>query len=105
MFAPAYMLNVLSYLNSNYDKKIVASELAKRFYVSRTTLLTGFKAYTGMPLGEYLTRLRHGSTVQAAAEQCGFCDSSGLIRVFKRHYGTSPHRYLMEERNGPDHPR
>lgn len=102
---PAYVTGALSYINEHYAEKIIAAELAWQLGVGRTTLMTAFKAYTGDTLHGYLTQyrlkkaialLRAGATEQEAAEQCGFGDSFGLIRSFKRVFGTPPRRYLAE---------
>lgn len=104
--APAFIIEALSYLNTHYPQKIVAEELAHRLFISRTTLMTAFKKYTGSTLGEYLSRhrlrqalylLRQGQTEQQAAEQCGLGDSSGLIRSFKKNYGMTPKQYLAQK--------
>lgn len=102
---PAYIADTLSYLNLHYNEKIVANELAQLFFISRTTLMTAFKKYTGTTLGDYLAHLRlkkallllrQGNTQQDTAEQCGFCDSSAMIRCFKQHYGITPKQYLLK---------
>lgn len=104
--APVYILKALSYLNTHYPQKIVAEELARKLFISRTTLMTAFKKYTGSTLNDYLTRhrlrqaiylLRQGNTEQQAAELCGLGDGSGLIRSFKRCYGMTPRQYLTKE--------
>ncbi len=101
--APAYVIGALSYIGTHYSEKIVAEELARRLFISRTTLMTGFKKYTGTTLNEYLIRyrlknvlhlLQQGKTEQEAAERCGLYDSSGLIRSFKQRYGMTPRQYL-----------
>ena len=102
---PTYVLEALAYLERNYDRRITAEELARQVHVGRTTLMTEFKKYTGNTLGEYLThrRIRHasrllsaGETLEYTASACGFSDSSGLIRAFKRLYGMTPCRYLEQ---------
>ena len=104
---PRYIIDALSYLNRHYREKIVAEDLARRLFICRTTLMTAFKKYTGTTLNEYLIHLRlknalhllrDGKTVQQAAEQCGFCDSSGLIRCFKRYYQMTPRQYLSQKK-------
>ena len=100
---PACVSDALSYIQENYQSKIVADELAWRLGVGRTTLMTAFKRYTGSTLNEYLTRyrlklaislLRQGETQQIAAERCGFGDACNLIRAFRRRFGATPGQYL-----------
>lgn len=100
---PSYLVEVLSYIEANYSERIVAESLAARMHVGRTTLMTDFKRYTGSTLGEYLTHCRllaairliaSGETLEYTAAECGFSDSSGLVRAFRRTYGTTPRRYV-----------
>lgn len=103
---PKFIMGALSYINEHYDQKIVAETLAEQLYVSRTTLMTAFKKYTGVTLNNYILDFRvkkvveelsEGRTEQEAAELCGFSDSSTLIRVFKRMYHMTPRQYLKEK--------
>ncbi len=100
---PEFVTKALQHLHSHYPQKITAEQLAWQAGVSRTTLMTGFKRYTGNTVGEYLAQyrlqmairlLKQGHTQQAAAEQCGFCDAGTLIRTFRRYFGTTPYKYL-----------
>lgn len=103
---PTYVTKALLYLQEHYAEKIVAAELAWQLGIGRTTLMTAFKRYTGSTLNDYLTRyrlkqaihcLREGQTEQSAAENCGFGDACNLIRAFRRHFGTTPGRYLSTQ--------
>lgn len=100
---PEYVINALSYIESHYGEKITAEGLAKALYIGRTTLMTEFKKHTGKTLVDYLTAyriknaillLKEDRTLEYTAEKCGFSDSSGLIRAFKRSFGTTPHKYI-----------
>ena len=87
---------------SGNAEKIVAAELAWHLNIGRTTLMTGFKSYTGNTLNDYLIRyrvknalrmLRQGATTQETADACGFGDICSLIRGFKKCYGMTPKQY------------
>ena len=102
---PQYLMDAMSYIESNYHKRIVAGDLAKSLYVGRTTLMTEFKHQVGCTLNEYITDcrlknavvlLKNGETVERVAEKCGFSDSSGLSRAFKRRYNCAPRRYIKQ---------
>ena len=101
--AQPYVFEALTYLEGHYAEKINFTELAKQLYVGRTTLMTEFKSYTGSTMGEYLTKcrirnairlLQEKKTIEYAAEACGFSDSSGFTRAFKRFHGTTPYKYI-----------
>ncbi len=103
---PAYISGALSYISTHYSEHIIAGELADRLGVGRTTLMTGFKKYTGTTLNECLARcrlkhaialLREGQTEQQVAETCGFGDPCALIRSFKRFFGKTPRQYINEK--------
>lgn len=100
---PPYIFEALTYLENHHAEKINFTSLAKQLYVGRTTLMTEFKAHTGSTMGEYLCKCRlknaiphllQKQTIEYTAEECGFSDSSGFIRAFKRHYGITPHQYV-----------
>lgn len=100
---PAYVTDSLAYLSTHYGEHIIAGDLAERFEVGRTTLMTAFKKYTGMTVNNYLTRcrlknavgmLQKGLPQHEVATKCGFCDACGLIRSFRRIYGVTPKHYL-----------
>lgn len=100
---PKYIPKAIKYLQECYSEKIVAGELAWKLGIGRTTLMTSFKLYTGVTLGEYLTGirvshaveyLRGGDAYEIVARKCGLGDSCNLIRIFKRMYGVTPKEYM-----------
>ncbi len=103
---PHYITEALTYIGEHYSERIVASELAWRLKVGRTTLMTSFHLYTGSTLGEYILRcrikaatkrLRAGENENIVATACGFSDACALIRAFKKHYGMTPKKFLAQE--------
>jgi len=106
--SPRFVMEALAYMEEHYSEKILAAELAKKLFVSRTVLMTEFKAHTGTTMNQYLIRcrlrhalrlLRQGYPEYQTAEQCGFTDSASLIRCFKKYYDTTPRKYLLQEQN------
>jgi AraC-like DNA-binding protein len=102
---PYYIIEALSHIREHYARKLVAEELAQTLHVGRTTLMTAFKKHTGSTVDEFLTacRLRHaiqllevGKTLEYAADQCGYADTGGLIRAFRRCYGMTPKEYMKK---------
>ncbi len=102
---PTYVINALKFVNENYNKKIVAKDLAWDLKVCRTTLLTSFKKFTGLTFYDYLTKrrlnvamqlLKQGLTAREVAEKCGFNEPSNLTRAFKRQFNVTPTEYLKQ---------
>ena len=102
---PPYILEAIAYLEKHHAENILAADLAHALHIGRTTLMTAFKTHTGSTVGEYLTlcRLRHaiqlleaGKTLEYAASQCGYADTGGLIRAFRRCYGMTPREYMKK---------
>ncbi len=100
---PSYVTEAMTYISANYQKKIVASDLAWDLHIGRTTLMTAFKKYTGTTLNEYIARCRlknaiiamqQGKKEQQIAEECGFTDLCNMIRCFKRYFRMTPKQYL-----------
>ena len=96
---PAYILEALRYYDEHFAEKITAQELAERIGVSRTTLMTGFRRYIGIPMHQYQQKLRlkqaedlrkQGLSVVQAAEASGFSDVGGYIRAHRQLYGVTP---------------
>lgn len=99
---PRYVSEALSYIGTHFTEKIVAAELAERLNIGRTTLMQGFKKYTGTTLNEYLLgcrmkkaiiMLEEGKQLWDIAESCGFTDAPNFIRTFKRHFGLTPNAW------------
>ena len=105
---PEYVSSTLSLIKERLSEKIIAIDLAQELNVGRTTLMSNFKRYTGMTLGEYILKCRliaaiellgSGISEREVAEQCGFGESSNLVRSFKRKFGISPKKYLLVMKN------
>ena len=104
---PRFINEARHYISEHYPEKITAASLAATVGVGRTTLMTGFRRYTGTTLCEYLTRcrlrsaiscLKEGMTEQETAEICGFGTTCYLIRVFRKNFHTTPMEYLKREK-------
>ncbi|MBE6761468.1 MAG: helix-turn-helix domain-containing protein [Ruminococcaceae bacterium] len=100
-----YIDDVLRYILKDYDKKIIADDLASQFFVSRTKLMTDFKSKTGKTLVEQITFVRveqakallsSGRSVYDTAISCGFVNAGNFTRVFKRYVGKTPKEYQKE---------
>ena len=103
---PSYVIDALSYINEHFHEKIIAADLAWKLGISRTTLMTVFKRYTGSTLNDYILHcrlnraiklLRDGKSVQETSDACGFGGTYGLIRAFKRFYNMTPKQYMSAD--------
>lgn len=102
------MREIMQYIVSNLDKEISLSSLADEMYVSTSTLSRIFKKSTGVYFADYVSRLR----VQAAVPQlafsdqsltqialgCGFTNSAGFSRTFRKYMGMTPTEYREQHR-------
>jgi AraC-like DNA-binding protein len=97
---------VLNFLVSRLHEKLTVDRIAREFNTNRTTLQERVRRATGLPVTQYLIRLR----VQTAAvllrntslsigeimERTGFSDESHFSRSFKKHADRSPSGYREE---------
>ncbi len=97
--------NVRNYLERTYVERHTLDELAAMAHLERTYFSRMFAAHTGLPVTEYIARLRiryaiaqlQGSDrpVSEIAATSGFRDLSHFGRTFRRYTGTSPHAYRL----------
>ncbi|MGK5498232.1 substrate-binding domain-containing protein [Streptomyces sp. URMC 125] len=93
----------LAYLERHYRHRISRWQVAQAAGVSEDHLSRLFHREMGLPLWEYLTRLRvqrakerlrhSGDSVQAVARAVGFHDRAYFSRVFRKVTGVAPHAY------------
>ncbi len=97
-----YIRQVVDYISEHYREKLVSADIAKRFGVSRTKLLTDFRRHLWMPMGEYIMRervhhartlLKEGHTVAETAELAGFSSDTQLRYCFHAVMHTTPSDY------------
>lgn len=90
---------VISYINSNLDKKLTVNELSNKFFISRYYLMHKFKAYTGKTVYSYiqskkllkaLNNINNGMTAKQACYESGYTDYSVFLKAFKKEFGVSP---------------
>lgn len=99
---PEKLTAVLDYINQNYMHIKSTAEVAKRFYISQTTLERLFKKHLNITPSSYIDMKRlafakrlllQDKTVLEACLESGFPDYSHFIAKFKRQFGQTPLQY------------
>ena len=89
-------------VHEHYFEELSLDSLANSQFISRSTLNRLFHRMMSMSVTEYVNRVRcsyavqflkEGRSVRETADLCGFSDTSYFIRVFKKCYGKTPHKY------------
>ncbi len=92
-------LRIIRYVNNHITDRLVPEDIAKRFFISKTTLYTLFRQSTGTTFHDYVTAkrliiarelLRLGRKPTDVAAHCGFTEYSTFFRLYKRQYRESP---------------
>ncbi len=90
---------IVKYVNDNITANLIPEEIAKRFFISKTTFYKVFKNSTGTTFHNYVTTkrliiarelLRLGNKPTYVASQCGFSEYSTFYRLYKKQFKESP---------------
>lgn len=101
---PELLDRVLAYVEENLARRITLGDIARRFYVSESTISHTFKEKMGASFYRCVTQRRligaktlieKGLPLETVAAQSGFADYSGFYRAFKQEYGISPRQYRV----------
>ena len=98
-----YVKEAQNYIEQNYAKPILVSELAKSFNLSRSHFFRIFKEHTGVSVEKYLadTRIEHAkhllseteTPISAVSELVGYRNYSAFHAMFKKCLSVSPAQY------------
>ena len=101
---PEPLNSILGEIGKEYREPLRFSEIAKRHFISQSTLGRLFHTYLHVSPHGYLEDLRMaeakrllaaGADVTAAAFQSGFSDASYFILLFRRRFGITPGKYRV----------
>lgn len=109
--AGSVALRVREYVDERYCSNTISlEEVASHVHKTPAYVSRVFKNELECNFSDYLTekRMRHAAEllldpdcrVYEIAEQCGYADASGFIRVFKKFYGVSPADYRAVRGSG-----
>lgn len=97
------ILEIVKYINHNYNKKLSLKLISQKFYISPYHLSRTFKKATGFTFVEYINSVRikeaqkllkeSNLNVSTVGDRVGFGSSTHFGRVFKSLTGFSPLRY------------
>ena len=96
----------LQYIDMHISDDITGEDIAKASFVSKSTIERRFKQYLGLKPFEYIRKkrltmaaglLRNGSSVLQAGFDVGFKDNSNFIKIFREHFGITPHQYKQRK--------
>ena len=109
--ADTLVRDIKGFIAEHYgDEDLGIDSLAKNLYVHYSHLCLVFKRETGSTLNEYMTECRMekakelfdggNRSVSDVAIRVGYPDANYFGKLFKKHYGTTPSRYV-ETRTEP----
>ena len=98
----------LDFIHKNFSAPILVKDIANAAFVSIATLERHFENNLQISPSDYLKKhrlanaanlLQNGASVTYACQQSGFIDCSKFILLFKKHYGTTPHKWKKERQS------
>jgi len=99
---PELLDQVMAYVERHLSDKITLTDIARRFYVSESTITQTFRKKMGDSFYHCVTQRRliaaknliwEGVGLENVGQRVGFRDYSSFYRAFKQEYGISPRQY------------
>ncbi len=95
------------YAMDNIDRHIPVEEIAEHIGISKNYLTNIFSKYKGMPITEYINRMklnhmlelmrRFGYSARKAGEFVGLDNVNYISRIFKKYYGVTLKEYMKRD--------
>lgn len=95
-----HVQSTITYIQENLSAGLRVEDLAKRLFISRSSLATKFRSEVGVSIGKYIddqlmtaALLRVGRThdsIQDISRELGFADQCYFARRFKQFHGVTP---------------
>lgn len=99
---PELLDMAMAYIEQNLSRKLTLEDMARQFYVSKSTVTQTFRNRMGVSFHRCLTQRRliaaktliaEGAAMEEIGRAVGFSDYSTFYRAFKQEYGISPQQY------------
>lgn len=93
---------IMAYVERHLSEKITLSDVARRFYISESTIVQSFRKKMGVSFYRCVTQQRlivsknlilEGISLEDVSHQVGFADYSTFYRAFRHEYGISPRQF------------
>lgn len=100
--APEFICTIKNYIDENYVSISSVSDVAEQFFYSREYVTRVFRKYFNTPIYEYIikrkilfccSQIRLGRSIEEAAAEAGFHNTSSFIKLFKKNMGMTPSAY------------
>ena len=108
-FVPPQILKVIDFLNVNFAKNLTLTNISKKFFISKNTLIYNFNKYIKCSPVEYVLNLRivkakellerTNKSVNEISEICGFSSANYFGLIFKKIEKISPLAYRKHQKN------
>ena len=105
--AASYCTMAEKYAMDNIDRHIMVEEIAEHIGISKNYLTNIFSKYKGMPLTEYINRMklnhmlelmrRFDYSARRAGEFVGLDNVNYISRIFKKYYGVTIKEYIKRD--------
>lgn len=100
----------IAFIDEHFTENIAVSDLAKKYFVSKSFLVSGFKRYFGISIHKYITQRRmiyakrlldEGHKPTEVYSLCGYSDYSTFYKAYTNRFGQSP-KVAKARRNEAD---
>ncbi len=105
--APPAITAIFQYIDEHLTENLLLAEIAEQVHLNPVYVTRIFKAYTGMPVQQYIIEkrlsqakklLRDGKSPIDVCFMCGFNNYSNFSRTFSKHLKLSPKQYQISSR-------
>ena len=89
----------IDFIDEHFTENIAVSDLAQKYFVSKSFLFTEFKKAFGIPIHKYITQRRmiyakklldEGKKPTDVYSLCGYSDYSTFYKAYSKRFGESP---------------